>query len=815
MSLRCKTVLKSSVVAVTLALAPMVVSANTIDSVINLQSQSLVVSLAQVAKQHHLQIFVKDSLIRNMSAPAVRSANTAKQAVAILLQGSNLQAVWQSETNLVITKKSVSIEKAASGIKAGNYVDVEGLAYLEKIIVNGDRLGRYRSVEANSTLRTNVDLLDMSRSIQVINRDMIDDVDVRSLNDALQFVSGTAERHRMGGVDTQYYIRGFRESATYRNGKREGFSTRVNMNTVETVEVLKGPASVQFGVNSPGGIVNYNTKKPQAENFSSFKVRLDEHGKKEFISDITGATNATGNVLFRFIAAAEDSESYRDFTEQNSYTFAPSLSFILSEYTQFNIALELNHTELPVDRGIPFALHNDGEYRIVDVPIERTYSEPNDHSVDDRQFIDLSLNHEFNSHWRGEISYAYQNWQNNWTDTQQDDFFLYGGEVDGITYKPGDLIRGVYGYTDREQTTYQLSAIIFGDFELANMAHKLSLGVDYGKTEMAGTWGEGAIQPSEEFPTIFNIYQPVYGNLPTGLTPEDTPETENEDNWGLFINNTSYLSEDLIVNLALRYNSYDEQSSCCDGWVYKAEDTALVYNAGLLYKFNDDLSIYSSYATSYQPNSAANVVGKVKPSEGKQWEFGIKGLAFENSIQYSLVYYDIAKTNIANDVETLDGREVVKLVGEQTSQGIELDVSWLINDELSIMANYAYTDAQVSIDKENPDYVGNIPEGIPVNSGSVYATYQFNELIPQLSLFVGASFADDVPNDEDNKFFLPGYTKFDLGINYTMPFGEEDSLVLQAGIKNLTDEAIYLQNGHDAVGIGQVRTLYANIDYRF
>ena len=275
----------------------------------------------------------------------------------------------------------------------------------------------------------------MSRSIQVINRDMIDDVDVRSLNEALQFVSGTAERHRMGGVDTQYYIRGFRESATYRNGKREGFNTRVNMNTVETVEVLKGPASVQFGVNSPGGIVNYNTKKPQAESFSSFKLRLDEHGKKEFISDITGATNASGNVLFRFIAAAEDSESYRDFSEQNSYTFAPSLSFILSEDTQFNIALELNHTELPVDRGIPFALHNDGEYRIVDVPIERTYSEPNDHSVDDRQFIDLSLSHEFNSQWRGEFSYAYQNWQNNWTDTQQDDFFLYGGEVDGITYK--------------------------------------------------------------------------------------------------------------------------------------------------------------------------------------------------------------------------------------------------------------------------------------------------------------------------------------------------------------------------------------------
>ena len=83
LSLRCKTVLKSSVVAVTLALTPMVVSANTsniMHSVISLKSQPLAVSLAQVAKQHHLQIFVKDSLIRNISAPAVTSASSVKEA---------------------------------------------------------------------------------------------------------------------------------------------------------------------------------------------------------------------------------------------------------------------------------------------------------------------------------------------------------------------------------------------------------------------------------------------------------------------------------------------------------------------------------------------------------------------------------------------------------------------------------------------------------------------------------------------------------------------------------------------------------------
>jgi len=809
-------IVKMSVVSVSLAISPLALSyAETAPkTVINLNSQPLVSALSQLSKQSKIQIFVRDSLIRGIDAPKINSATSVKMALQQLLKETNLQAVWQGPNSVVIKLKSVEEKVSANEINRDDYANVTDVENIETIVVNGEKLNRYRNLDAASTLRSDVAILDLSRSIQVLNSEFIDDIDVSRIEEALTYVSGTATRQRMGGVDTQYYIRGFRESYTYRNGQREGFNARVNMNTIETVEVLKGPASVNFGVNAPGGIVNYTTKKPQAEKKGSFKFRFDEHGKKEFIGDITGSANDNDSVLYRFIGAAENSESYRDFTEQKSYTIAPSLTFQLSENTKLTTALEMHHLELPIDRGIPLLELGDGTYEVVDVPLDRVTTEPGDGSIDDKEFIDITLSHAFNLDWRTEFTYSYQHWENNWKETQIDEFISQDGEVDGIAVVQGDIFRGAYGYTAKDKKSHHASVLLLGDFELGNIRHKLTLGGDYGKSDFEGTWGEGALQPSEEYPTIFNIYRPVYGEFQSDLTPM-YDEFGRARNWGIFASDTAYLGEKFIVNLALRYNDFSEKESDTDGWESEVDDSAVVWNTGLLYKAMPELSLYTSYATSYQPNSAANVIGEVKSSEGKQWEIGIKGIAFEDSLQYSLVYYDIVKSNIPNNLKDSNGKRIVKLIGEQTSKGIELDSSWQVTEGLTIQLSLAYTDAEVSKDEKNPDWVGHTPEGIPEKSGSIFVNYQLLSILPELNLYLGINYFDDVPNDEDNVYFLPGYSKIDVGLKYHMAITQNDGVEFKAGIKNLSDEVIYLQNGHQEIGIGQTKTLYANIEYKF
>ncbi len=326
--------------------------------------------------------------------------------------------------------------------------------------------------------------------------------------------------------------------------------------------------------------------------------------------------------------------------------------------------------------------------------------------------------------------------------------------------------------------------------------------------------GVGAEQPSTEFPSTFNIYEPVYGEVSTGLT-RAYDQTELIDNRGAFVSETAYLGDSLIANLAGRYDYYDYDASDTDGWSHRAKDEALTWNAGLLYKVAPAASLYLSYATSYEPNSADNVVGEVKPQEGEQWEVGIKGLAMNDALQYSLVFYDITKSNIDNEFEDSNGDEFIRLIGEQTSRGVELDTTWQVTDDVNLLASYSYIDAEISKDDEKPDLVGNTPEDVPEHSAALFMSYALTPIAPGLSVLGGVNYTGEAPNENDNEFMIPGSTVYDLGFKYKLPLAHEETLLLQAGIKNLTDKRTYIPNGGSSVGIGQVRTLWANLEYQF
>ena len=691
---------------------------------------------------------------------------------------------------------------------------VEQKVYTGSLTILGNDSSLYTELSAPSTTRTDVPLSDTSKSIQVLTSNFINDIEADNLEEVLQYVSGTGTRERLGGIDTQYFIRGFSSGFAYRNGKRDYAEGQVNLNTIETIEVLKGPSSVQFGVNSPGGIVNYTTKKPQAETMRSAKVLLDEHGKRELIADETGSVNDANNLLYRLILSVDDSEGYRDHSDSEGYTIAPSLTYILSEKTIFNAALEMTRTELHVDRGLPIGHLSDGSQAIMNVPKTFALHEVDDVSIDEKFQLDLSLTQQFNANWRGELSYSYHQWDGDWHDVQMEELFTEDGELPifgtTIPFIAGDTIRAAQGYISKEQRVHQATAQLFGEFHFAGMQHKITTGIDYSSAENDQIWGTGEIQS----PPFFNIFNPIYGQINSDLN-FDSNEYIQHDTFGVFANDTIYITDKLIANLALRYNNYDEHEYWDDGYDYRADDNAVIGNIGLLYKLVPEASIYVSYATSYEPNEAINVIGEVKPTEGKQWELGLKGSVFNDALQYSLVYFDIAQTNIPNEIE-IDGRDMYRLVGEQTSKGIELDANWRINDDLTILATYTHLNAEISKDLESPEQEGNTPAGQPKQTAALFANYYLSAFDPNLSMSLGVRYYDEVPNRNDNELYLPSYTRIDLAISYDLPLSGQNSLQFQLGVKNLADKDIFItQNKNDLVAVGTVRTVYGSVNYLF
>ncbi|HBO37638.1 MAG TPA: TonB-dependent siderophore receptor, partial [Pasteurellaceae bacterium] len=125
----------------------------------------------------------------------------------------------------------------------------------------------YHAVGTSSVSKVNVPIIDTPTTVSVVTSKLIEDRKPNDLIDALSSVSGVSQANTLGGIFDAVQKRGFggnRDNSIMRNGIQAGPSHNFGA-TTETVEVLKGPASVLYGIQDPGGIVNVITKKPQQE----------------------------------------------------------------------------------------------------------------------------------------------------------------------------------------------------------------------------------------------------------------------------------------------------------------------------------------------------------------------------------------------------------------------------------------------------------------------------------------------------------------------------------------------------------------------
>jgi catecholate siderophore receptor len=111
--------------------------------------------------------------------------------------------------------------------------------------------------------RMQQDTLDVPQSVTTITQELMHDQDANTVKEALRNAvgvtfnaaeggaSGDGIRIRGFGASNDLYLDSFRDAAQY---NRETFF-------IDSVEVLRGPASMLFGRGSTGGVVNQVSKK--------------------------------------------------------------------------------------------------------------------------------------------------------------------------------------------------------------------------------------------------------------------------------------------------------------------------------------------------------------------------------------------------------------------------------------------------------------------------------------------------------------------------------------------------------------------------
>jgi iron complex outermembrane receptor protein len=705
-----------------------------------------------------------------LNAPAVDGQLSAEQALQRLLSGSGL-------TFRRIDGHTMALEP----------LPTEGALNLGATTITSqmDQSTSYQPPPISSVMRASTPLQEIPQTVNVVPAQVIRDQAPRNLDDALANVSGITQGNTLGSTQDSVMTRGFGDN---RNGSimRDGMPVvqgRGMNATVDRVEVLKGPASLLYGIQDPGGVVNMVSKQPELDPYNALTLRGSTYGEGKNGSggtfDSTGALGDSG-FAYRMVLDHEDEDYWRNYGVHRESLVAPSLAWF-GESTQLLFAYEHREFLTPFDRG---TVIDPRDNHPLDISRERRLDEPFNNMEGRSDLYRFKADHDLNDNWKAHFGYS---WNRETYDASQ-------VRVTAIDTRDGTLTRSMDGTQNAISTDRFTTASLEGQVDVGGMQHDLVLGIDdeYRKIYRADLIRQKSL-------TTFSYLDPVYGREVPGTTvsPADSAQTDILRSDSVFMQDSIHLNHQWILVAGARFQEYDQYAG--KGEPFKANTDSngqkWVPRAGLVYRYTDELSFYGSYTESFKPNStiaplsgSSTVLdGSIAPEEAKSWEVGAR-LEMPGRVTGNIALFDIKKRNVL--VANSEGPVTLySAAGEVRSRGLEVDLSGQLSDRWSMIGSYAYTDAEVT---EDPVYKGKQLQNVAKNSGSLSAVYDLGHVIggDQLRVGAGARYVGERAGNAVNDFDLPSYTVADAFATYDTQL-DGQRVKFQFNVKNLFDRTYY------------------------
>jgi len=726
-------------------------------------------ALSDFSQVTGISVVYTDEAPYGIQAPAVSGPLSVEQAMQRLLGNSGLTFRRTDAHTLALEP-----QPTAGALNLG--------ATTITSVVAADNTS-YQPPATTSIARSQALNQEIPQIINVVPAQALRDQAPRNLDDALTNISGITQSNTLGGTLDAVMIRGFGDN---RNGSIMRDSMPVMQGralnaTAERVEVLKGPASLLYGIQDPGGVVNIVSKKPQLEQYNAVTVRGSSYGSGKNGSggglDSTGALGESG-LAYRMIVDHEDEDYWRNFGTRRETLVAPSLAWF-GENTHVLLAYEHREFLTPFDRGTAIDPKTNHP---LDIPATRRLDEPFNNLEGRSDLYRFEVDHDLNDNWKAHFGYS---WNRETYDASQ--VRLTAVNSNGTLTRTMDGTRGALT-TDRYAT-----ATLQGKTELGGMQHDLVFGLD---DEYRKIYRADLIRGTA---STFNYLNPVYGQQVAGtaVRAADSDQTDLLRTDSLFFQDSIHLTDQWILVGGARFQEYDQYAGRGRPFHVNTNTNGQkwVPRAGLVYRYTDALSFYGSYTESFKPNSSiaplggGTVVldGSIEPEQGKSWELGAK-LDLPGRITASAALFDITKRNVLVTTATAN-ETVTSVAGEVKSRGLEMDLTGQLTEQWSLIGSYAYTDAEVTKDTQ---YEGKRLQNVAKNTGSLSAVYDFGNLIggDRLRVGAGARYVGERAGDAPNSFDLPGYTVADAFATYDTKV-EGQKVKFQLNVKNLFDKTYY------------------------
>ncbi|MCE5988578.1 TonB-dependent siderophore receptor [Pseudomonas sp. 5FOS] len=654
----------------------------------------------------------------------------------------------------------------------------------------------YKATRSASATRTDTALHETPQSVSVVPRDVLQDTGATRLQDGLDYAGGVGRANNFGGQGlTTFTVRGFTTGEFYRNGFpiNRGYPNAPDANTVERLEVIRGPASSLYGRGDPGGTFNVVSKQPLPESKVTLGSQFDDQGMHRATLDATGPLNQDGSLAYRLNLLGEGGESFRDNVESERYDVAPVLSWQVNDSTKIVFEGDFMRNNHPLDRGLTRYPTQAGSASR-DTYIWEKGSDNLLHN--DNNMAQVRFEHLLNDNWTLGGGFQYL------------DGSLKGNAVEAtIAPADGRTLQRNFNYRKLEWTDRDWQLNLTGHFDTGAFSHTLLTGVEY------ENYHYNSIIRRSTAPYTIDIYNPVLGQPRPELAAVPTTwDSEKLETWAYFIQDQVALTERLKALAGVRFerfeHDYDDKRPANRD--FSKGENGVTPRFGLIYDLTDSVAVYANTARSFKPNSGASLQGSgFDPEKGKSYELGMKWEAPDRQLSVDAAIYHIVKENVLTRDPADPNYNLA--AGEVRSRGLDINIAGNVTPEWRVIGGYAYVDAEVTKDNRLP--TGTRLANIPRNSFSLLNTYEFQDgLAKGLGLGVGVKYVDDRNGQtEAVTYNMDQYTVVDLLAFYKV----NDNIRLNLDLKNLFNKE-YDEGAFNFYAYpGAPRTVQAGVSYTF
>ena len=759
MSRSLDTLLRPSLLAVAIALSTPLISspllaAEQASSVraYNLPAAPLSTTLNQIASQGGLALSLNPSLAAGMTSAPVKGQYDAAGALRAALSGTGLQ-LEQS------TSGTYSLVAVPEGVMALPETAIIGVENLETA---WSPVEGYTATRTAAGTKTDTALVEAPRSISVATRQQMDDRSVHSLDDAVRYMPGItassfgsdtrADWLRVRGFEPTQFLDGLPlPKGVYANPKQETWN-------LDRLALLRGPASSVYGQTPPGGLLDMVSRRPS--DIASSEIQLqygsDNHRQINFAS--TGKIDEAGQFLYSLSGVVRDSGTQIDHVDNKRYNIAPSVTWNIDDDTKFTLLTQFTRDDTGITSQFLPIQGTKIDMPFGDVSHHKNLGDP-DWEYYDRTYYALgyAFEHRLNDVWQFKQNLRY---------TKSDLAFqaLTPGSYPFTMVDDQGNVGRTSTVVDEDISQFAVDNNFQADFATGDIRHTLLLGLDHQRsnTNYTSIFGDGLTT---------NVVNPIYGQ-PIVRPPRSTAFYDYDQKTyqtGLYVQDQMALDqwrltlggrEDWVHTSTQFINKGDATNT--------QRDKNFSGNAAISYVFDSGFVPYLSYAESFQPTAGADATStdSLKPTEGKQWELGIKYQPPGSKTLLTAAVYDLTQKNVSVNTN-VNGVSITSQTGEVKVKGLELEAVSDVTDNLKVIAAYtlAKSEVQKGVDK------GNRLQLMPNQQASLWTDYTWHTgVLDGFGVGAGVRYTGNTYGDKGNTWLgkADAYTVFDASVHYDL-----------------------------------------------